>query len=399
MSKGKEIEIFSQQNQRVPKMLFINIVEKCNQDCVFCFIKGKGKAKYGSMSKDKVKETIKKFMDSGGRDIVFTGGEPTLRDDLPEMIEYAEKFNTLNSISINSNGIRLSDEKYFNMLIDADKKKKIDFSISLHSHKETISELLTNAKGTFKKTISGIENIIKKGQRLSIYHVITSKNYKDLLEFAKFLNKKYPEIKNITLAYPLPEGNALLNDWIYVKLSSLKPYLIKTLKFLEKKNYTVIISACGQVPLCVIPGFEEKLLNPLFWNEENVSGVVGTTFFNKFNMASREWIDQLKNKSKECEKCILNKYCQGLWKKYIDLFGFDGIQPIREDNFTGNKIKLSLENDKQVQETTNKIKKDKVNLIILMDFIDDCLNKLIDFLKNNKIFAVIIYKDSILYPK
>jgi len=399
MFKDKEIETFSHENNREQKILYISMDERCNQDCAFCVVKGENKGKFGSMSKDEAKETIKKFIDFGGEDIVFTGGEPTLRDDLPEIIEYAEQFNTLHSISIITNGTRISDGKYLSMLIDADKKNKMGFCFSLHSHKEKISELLTNTKGTFKKAISGIENVIRKGKRLSIYQVITSKNYKDLLEFTKFLNEKYPEIKDITFAYPFPQGNALLNDWIYVKLSSLKPYLLRVLEFLEKKNYKVSIATCGQFPLCAIPGFEEKVLNPLSQSEENVSGVIGEKSFHEFEMASKEWINQYKGKSKECEKCILNKYCQGFWKKYTDLFGFDGIQPINKDNFTGNKIKLSLRNEKQVQEIISKIIKDKMNLIIVTDYTNNYLEKLIEFCKNNKILCVILYKDNVLYPK
>ncbi len=406
MFKDKKIEASSHQNQREPKILYISMDPKCNEDCVFCITKGENKDNFGEMSKDEAKETIKKFMDFGvgEKRIVFTGGEPTLRNDLPEVIEYSQQFDNLFSISIITNGVRLSDEKYLNMLINVDKKDKVGFCVSLHSHKEKISELLTNSKGTFKKTISGIENIIKKGKRISIYQVITSKNYEDLLGFAKFLNKKYPEIKDITFAYPFPQGNALLNDWIYAKLSLLKPHLIKTLKFLENKKYVVGIAACGQFPLCVIPEFEEKVLEPLWRSEEDVSGVVGKTAFHEFDMASKEWIDQYKGKNKECEKCILNKYCQGFWKKYTDLFGFDGIELVNKDNFKGNKIKSSLKNEKQFQGVVVKIIKDKMNLIILTDYTDNYLKKLIEFIKNNKIFCVILCednehnKDNVLHP-
>jgi len=397
--KGKEIETSSHESQRTPKMLYINIDERCNENCAFCVVKGENRGKFGSMSKEEAKRIIKDFINSGGRGIVFTGGEPTLRDDLLEIIEYAEQFKMLHSISIITNGTRISDEKCLKSIISADKRNIINFCISLHSHKEKISELLTRTKGTFKRTITGIENIIEKGIKLSIYQVITSKNYQDLLGFAKFLNKNYPEIKDITFAYPFPQGNALLNDWIFAKLSSLRPYFLKALKFLSKEGYRVNIASCGQFPLCTIPGFEEKVLDPLFWSEENISGVVGEKSFHEFEMVSKEWVDQYKNKSQECKKCILNKYCQGFWKKYIDLFGFAGLRPIDQDNFKGNKIKFSLKNEKQVQEVIGKIKKDKLNLVILEDFIDDYLKKLIDFFKSNKILAVIIYKNNLLYLK
>jgi len=74
-----------------------------------------------------------------------------LRDDLPEIIEYAEKFKEINSISIITNGVRLEDKKYLKKIFDADKKKKVSFCFSLHSHREKISELLTKAKDLSKK--------------------------------------------------------------------------------------------------------------------------------------------------------------------------------------------------------------------------------------------------------
>jgi len=399
MFKEKEIEIVHHREPRSPHTLYINLDERCNENCVFCVVKGENMGKFGSMNKEEAKRIIKKFINVGGESIVFTGGEPTLREDLPEIIEYSEQFKALQGIWINTNGVRLSDKKYLNSLLKADFRKILSFSVSLHSHKKTISELLTRLPNSFEKTIKGIQNIIANNRKIIIYQVITTKNYKDLYKFGTFLYINFPQIKVINLAYPFPQGNALENDWIFPKISEVKPYLIKALKFFEDKNYKILIASCGQFPLCAIPGFEETVLSSLNLSEETVLGVVGKKVYHDFEMAGEEFQQFYKNKNKLCEKCLLNKVCQGFWKKYIDLFGFNGIQPITKDNFKGNKIKLSLRNDKQVQEIVTKMIKEKVNLIIVSNYLNDYLNKLIDLLRHNKIFVVIIYKNTILYPK
>ena len=396
--RDKTLETVTYERERNPRTLYINLDEKCNQNCVFCVVKGSNKGKFGSMDAEEAEKIIKEFVKCGGKTLVFTGGEPTLRDDLPDIVEYAEQFNDLESISIITNGVRLSDKDYLNKLINSDKKNKLSFCFSLHSHKKEISELLTNLKGSFKKTISGIKNVIKKGKNVSIYQVITSENYKDILGFSKFLNKNYPEIKDITFAYPFPQGNALLNKWIYVKLSLLKPRFLKALKFLENKGYTINIAACGQFPLCVVPGFEEKIINPLSDSEKDISGVVGEKSFHEFEMASKEWVTQYKGKTGECKKCILNNYCQGFWKEYIDLFDFDGIQQVNKTNFKGNKIRLPLKNDNQLQLIIKRLIGDKMNLIILTDYGRNYLEKLTSFLGSKKILAVILYGNKLLYP-
>ena len=396
--KNKEVETFSQKRQLTQKGLYITLSEKCNENCVFCVVKGGNENKFGDMSTREAKNIIKEFLNNGGKDIFFTGGEPTLRDDLPEIIRYAEKFNNLRSISVITNGVRLADNDYLKKLISADNKNLLSFSVSLHSHKEKISELLTDTKGTYRKTIAGINNVIMSGRRVSIYHVITSKNYRDLLRFVKFLNKRYPQIEDVTFAYPFPQGNALKNEWIYVKISLLRPYLVKALKFLESHNYRIYIASCGQFPLCTVPGFEEKVIRSLRESENNITGVVGKKAFHEFEMTSEEWVGQYKNKDRKCRKCILNNYCQGFWNKYIDLFGFDGIQPVTETNFKGNRVKQSLESEEDISEIMNKIIGWKMNLIILDKFSRKCLIKLVDSLERKKVLSVIIYKHKVLYP-
>ena len=47
--------------------------------------------------------------------VVFTGGEPTLRPDLPELVAHAEKNGQITGL--NTNARRLSDTKYVDNLV------------------------------------------------------------------------------------------------------------------------------------------------------------------------------------------------------------------------------------------------------------------------------------------
>ncbi len=397
--ENKEVEMANYEEERKTNQLYINLDEKCNQDCVFCVVKGSNKGKFGSMTTQEAKKIIRDFAEKEGKSIVFTGGEPTLRNDLPEIIEFIQQFQNIQSVSIITNGVRLSEKEYLKKIIKADKNKKVSFCFSLHSHKEKISDLLTNTKQAFQKEISGLNNVIKTHRNVSVYQVITSKNYQDLLAFSKFLNKKYPEIKSVTFAYPFPQGNALLNKWIYVEFSKLRPYLLKALKFLEKNKYTINIAACGQFPLCIIPGFEEKILIPLLKGKEEISGVVGEKSFHEFEMASSDWVDQYKGKNKKCKKCLLNSYCQGFWKEYIEMFGFDGIQLITKENFKGKTIKIKLKKEQDFQAIRQILTEEKMNFIkIEKNYNKDYIAKLINFVRENKKLVVILCGDKVLYP-
>jgi MoaA/NifB/PqqE/SkfB family radical SAM enzyme len=401
--EGKEIETVSHYRSKALQMLYINLDEECNENCVFCVVKGTNVGKFGSMESSQVKSMIRNFVKSGGKNIVFTGGEPTLRNDLPEIIKYTEGFKEIDNISIITNGVRLSDRQYFLKITASDKRKILNFSISFHSHKKKISEKLTQGYETYKKTIQGITNAVKSKYQVTIYQVITSINYKDLLEFCKFLNKKFPEIKNITLAYVFPQGNALNNLWVFPRLSALRPYLLKALKYLKQNHYFINIAACGQFPLCLVPGFEVEVINNVYFSEQNILGVVGEKTFHEFEMADKNWIEQYKSKNVICKKCILNTICSGFWSQYIQLFGFDGIKPITWTNFKGNKIEAKLNNGIDVENIQHQLNNNKLNMIRLKSYKSSFLKRLIQNLNNgadNKTFFVIINKyNQILFPQ
>jgi hypothetical protein len=197
-------------------------------------------------------------------------------------------------------------------------------------------------------------------------------------------------VRSITLAYPFPQGNAVLNKWIYVPFSLLKPFLTKALDFLDRNHYETSIAACGQFPLCVIPGFEEKVLRSLSFGEEKVAGAIGQDVFHEFEWSSQEAVDFYKNKHKDCSRCILSGYCQGFWKEYIELFGFDGLKPVTSRGFKGNKIQVSLRNTEDVEAIMSRLADGKLNAIILTDCTERYFQLLARSLREKKIMAVII---------
>ncbi len=88
----------------------VEITERCNLNCPVCF------AESGNLSNDppvsEISEWFKKLVEKGNTFIHLSGGEPTVRDDLPEIVA-AAKAAGCESIQLNSNGIRLGQDKEF----------------------------------------------------------------------------------------------------------------------------------------------------------------------------------------------------------------------------------------------------------------------------------------------
>jgi radical SAM protein with 4Fe4S-binding SPASM domain len=87
--------------------------------------------------------------------IIFTGGEPTLRDDLPDLIAHAEQNGQITGL--NTNARRLSDESYVRRLVASG----LDHvQITLESDSPEVHDEMVRAKGAFQQTVKGIRNVL-----------------------------------------------------------------------------------------------------------------------------------------------------------------------------------------------------------------------------------------------
>ena len=89
----------------------LEVTKRCNLRCRYCFADG------GSGDDDPTLEEMKTAIDSivsqcGQPLLQFSGGEPTLRDDLPELVRYAKEAGC-SYTQLNTNGIRLAQDPTF----------------------------------------------------------------------------------------------------------------------------------------------------------------------------------------------------------------------------------------------------------------------------------------------
>ena len=94
--------------------IMIHVTERCNLNCSFCFADSKTAAADPSLKE--IKSWIDDIAKKGITYLHVTGGEPTVRNDLPEIIHYAFK-RGFEYIQLNTNGIRLGDEAGYAQLL------------------------------------------------------------------------------------------------------------------------------------------------------------------------------------------------------------------------------------------------------------------------------------------
>jgi radical SAM protein with 4Fe4S-binding SPASM domain len=154
-----------------PYRLDLALTYRCNNDCAHCYnvqhsssaaLKQGTGAVSGVASEVKVElstadweRVLDKAWDLGIPHIIFTGGEPTLRDDLPDLISHAEKNGQITGL--NTNARRLSDPRYVEQLVAAG----LDHvQITLESNDAGVHDGMVRTRGAFAQTVKGLLNAL-----------------------------------------------------------------------------------------------------------------------------------------------------------------------------------------------------------------------------------------------
>ena len=164
----------------------------CNQKCIHCYAAEQELAGEDELSLDDWKRVIDILRDNKVTQLTFTGGEPTMRDDLPEMISYARWFVT----RLNTNGAKLTPE-----LCASLRAAELDsMQVTFYSHDRDVHNRLVGAKN-FDKTVDGIRNALQAGINLSINTPICELNsdYEETLRFAHSLGVRYVTCSGLIL--------------------------------------------------------------------------------------------------------------------------------------------------------------------------------------------------------
>lgn len=100
----------------------VDVTNACNLRCPICFANAAAVGYLYQPSLDQVKQMLDNLCNNRPVPtyaVQLSGGEPTLRDDLPEIVRYAKKIG-IHHVEVNTNGVRIArDIEYLKELIDA----------------------------------------------------------------------------------------------------------------------------------------------------------------------------------------------------------------------------------------------------------------------------------------
>jgi len=172
-----------------------NMGRRCNLKCVHCYAQSKDIEYKNELTTEQGKELIDDLAQFGAPVILFSGGEPIMRKDLPELALYARSKGMRAVISTNGT---LIDKKMAKVL------KEIGLSyvgVSLDGMKET-NDKFRGFNGAFDLALQGMRNCLEEGIKVGLRFTINKKNVKDIPEIFDLLEKeKIPRVCFYHLVY------------------------------------------------------------------------------------------------------------------------------------------------------------------------------------------------------
>ncbi len=207
----------------------------CNQKCIHCYAAGQKLAEEKELSTEEWKTILDKCRKVGIPQVTFTGGEPTMRDDLFELIKYGRWFVT----RLNTNGIKLTKD-----YCEGLRQAELDgLQITFYSHDKDIhNELVGTAQ--YDSTVDGIKNAVEAGLNPSINTPLCTLN-KDYVSTLKFLHEL--GVTYVTCSGLITTGNAVgeKSKSLQLSVKELKQILIDACDYAFSNDMEINFTSPG----------------------------------------------------------------------------------------------------------------------------------------------------------
>ncbi|MBQ7416186.1 MAG: radical SAM protein [Oscillospiraceae bacterium] len=191
---------------------------QCNQKCLFCYAAGQQLGAVKEMTTKQWKQAIDRLEAARVPMVTFTGGEPTLRPDIAELVGYAKRMVT----RLNTNGVNLTPE-----LVRQLKDAGLDsLQVTLYSHDEAVHNALVGSDH-FRDTVRGIRTAVEAGLDISINTPMCRKNadFDKTLAFVHSLGVRF-----VTVSGLICTGMAHINHTEYDLTAEELCQIVRTAK-------------------------------------------------------------------------------------------------------------------------------------------------------------------------
>jgi len=214
-------------NRRVsfPFRIICEVTYRCNAHCMHCYAPTPHPYTLTELTLEEWKQIFKDMSDLGAFRVIFTGGEPLLREDLFEMIRFCHELGLLTFLETNGS---LIDRKSAQKLVDAG----INIvNISINRSTADQYDVFSGYKGLFNKAVNALEMLKAYGVETAVFTTVNKVNIREIPDIIDIAAAVHAD--RIAFVHISPAGRAETNMDLY---PSPQEYIEVLKKIYEKDS-------------------------------------------------------------------------------------------------------------------------------------------------------------------
>ncbi|MCA9916092.1 MAG: radical SAM protein, partial [Anaerolineae bacterium] len=231
----------------LPVMAEVAVTYRCNAACIFCYAGCNCTTNpinnETEMTLEEVREVLRKIrIEAQVPSVSFTGGEATLRPDLPEMVAAARSLGM--RVNLITNGTRCN-ARLVQQLVEAGLHSA---QVSLEGTTAEVHEAITRIRGSHRRAMQGVHHFREAGIVVHTNTTITQTNLHDAVRFPAFV-KHTLGLDTFSMNLVIPTGTASLHDAITVRYDQIAETLTEILA--ESQRQGVAFKWYSPTPMCL----------------------------------------------------------------------------------------------------------------------------------------------------
>lgn len=293
----------------------------CNDACVHCVVDDfRDLLREAHQRQDKTLEQLKAELTEArprGDRVVVTGGEPTVRKDLPQILEHARDLGY--AILLQSNGRRFAHPDFADRITAI---APLHYCIALHGPTAEVHDAVTLRPGSFAETVQGLRHLVARKQAVSAKIVLSKTNFAALPETVAFLADL--GVPHVSIAFPHALGRARkLWDEVVPRYAEVAPFVRRALDVVRERGLT---ADAETFLYCHMEGYEAFVTEIHQQLEDYVELNQYGSGQGKVDWTRVRW--EIKRKFPQCRRCRFDPVCEGPWTEYAEHFGGEEFVPV-----------------------------------------------------------------------
>ncbi len=212
------------------------VTAACNLRCIHCHAAG-GRPAPGELSTEEAKHFIDELVRVREfRMLVYTGGEPLVRPDLPELLHYSRRAGFTNVIA--TNAILITDD----VARELREAGVVGAAVSLDSVRAEVHDTIRGVPGSFDRAMRGIHALRRAGILVQVNVTAMDYNFADLEDLIALADEVGAGIMLMYQLVPVGRGSDIRDAALTVNQNER---LLKSLARMQKRVSTIIEPVAG----------------------------------------------------------------------------------------------------------------------------------------------------------